>query len=142
MKIWPNLFIVGAPKAGTTSLHQYLSCFPDVYMSPVKEPNFFSKEIYSDDSDIRPIRNQSRYLSLFRGGGSLRYRGEASPAYLLDRTAPKLIRRVSPEASILITLRDPVELAYSFYFTMLGRRQTSLSFSQAVLRRLSDEPLD
>ena len=41
----PNFFLVGAPKAGTTSLYAYLDQHPDVYMSPLKEPNFFADEL-------------------------------------------------------------------------------------------------
>ncbi len=41
----PNFFLAGAPKAGTTALYQYLGQHPNIYMSPVKEPNFFAKEI-------------------------------------------------------------------------------------------------
>ena len=50
-----NLFIVGAPKCGTTSLYKYLSEHYEVFMSPVKEPNFFS-DIYFNDN----LRNASK----------------------------------------------------------------------------------
>jgi hypothetical protein len=41
----PNFFLVGAPKAGTTSLYHYLRQHPQIYMSPIKEPNYFASEI-------------------------------------------------------------------------------------------------
>jgi len=44
MEKWPNFFIVGAPKAGTTSLYEYLRKIPGVYMSAIKEPHFFSSK--------------------------------------------------------------------------------------------------
>src|SRR5436853_5806169 len=44
-KRMPNFFVVGAPKAGTTSLYHYLDQHPEVYMSPIKEPNYFSSEV-------------------------------------------------------------------------------------------------
>jgi hypothetical protein len=142
MHVWPNLFIVGAPKAGTTSLHEYVSQLPDVFMSPVKEPNFFSREIISDDNEISPIREEGKYLNLFRGAEVHQYKGEASPTYLLDRKAPELIRRVSPDARILVTIRDPVELIYSYYLMMYGRREITLPFSEAVKARIENQPID
>jgi len=42
IEVMPNFFIVGAAKAGTTSLYSYLRRHPDVYMSPIKEPHWFS----------------------------------------------------------------------------------------------------
>ena len=50
----PNLFIIGAPKAGTSSLYDYLSGHPDIYMSPVKEPFYFA-------TDFQRHRAQMRY---------------------------------------------------------------------------------
>ena len=47
MERWPNFYIVGAPKAGTTSLYEYLKAIPGIYMSPVKEPKFFSSNFSS-----------------------------------------------------------------------------------------------
>ena len=63
----PNFFIVGAPKAGTTSLYHYLDQHPDIYMSPVKEPNYFAAEIRPEnfkelrggtESDLRALRER------------------------------------------------------------------------------------
>ena len=42
----PNLFVVGAAKAGTTALYDYLAQHPQVFLSRVKEPMFFSREDY------------------------------------------------------------------------------------------------
>jgi len=142
MSNWPNLFIAGAPKAGTTSLHQYLDQFPDIYMSPVKEPNFFSRELIREDSYVRPIRDEARYLKLFQGSESYKYRGESSPTYLLDRTAPALMKEKSPNARIIISLRDPVNLAHSFHHMMVARHHTSMSFSEAAAVRVNGEPAD
>ena len=45
----PNLFIVGAPKSGTTSIYNYLKNHPEVFMSPIKEPHFFAKDFIEDE---------------------------------------------------------------------------------------------
>lgn len=70
------------------------------------------------------------------------YRGEASPTYLLDSKAPQLIRKACVDARILITLRDPVELVYSYYLMMFGRREISLPFAEAVNARIDHQSID
>ena len=64
MKTWPNFFIVGALKAGTTSLYFYLKRVPGIYMSPVKEPHFFAVETWPVNSRPKPIRDEKKYLRL------------------------------------------------------------------------------
>jgi hypothetical protein len=63
----PNLFVVGIAKSGTTSLYQYLNAHPDVYMSPIKEPHYFSdiQPTGKMRSYIRVMRNREAYFSLF-----------------------------------------------------------------------------
>jgi len=65
MERWPNFFIVGAPKAGTTSLYEYLITIPGIYMSPIKEPHYFSTEPIPAESPRNPIRDKKKYISLF-----------------------------------------------------------------------------
>src|ERR671937_272269 len=81
---WPNLFIVGAAKAGTTSLSRYLNEHPDVYMSAMKEPHFFS-HIEPDPrlaAFFPHVEDATAYLALFSNAGRARVRGEASTSYL------------------------------------------------------------
>lgn len=104
--MWPNLFVVGAARAGTTSLWHYLDAHPDVFMSPEKEPNFFS----GVEAPLATSRlDEESYLRLFRGAGDARYRGEASTSYLCSEEATRAISRASPDARIVISLRDPVD---------------------------------
>jgi len=127
METWPNFFIVGAPKAGTSSLYAYLKDIPGIYMSPIKEPNYFSAAIIPATSSFGPIRDKKKYLSLFEKVKDEKIIGEASPSYLSDPEAPKLIHEIVPDARILISLRDPVERAYSNYlmYKRLGWLQDS-----------------
>ena len=77
----PNFFIVGAPKAGTTSMYSYLAQHPDVYLCPVKEPNHFSvKSIKKQGLYYQPslIESEQEYLELFRGACGESAIGEAS----------------------------------------------------------------
>ena len=68
MEKWPNLFIVGAPKAGTSSLYVYLANIPGIFMSKAKEPNYFSKKTIPENKrTLKPlIRDKTKYLALFK----------------------------------------------------------------------------
>jgi len=133
MERWPNFFIVGAPRAGTTSLHAYLKEIPGIYMSPVKEPNYFSRQLIPDNHPLlNPIRDQQKYLSLFDGVSNEKIIGEASPLYLSDLEAPKLIHEVSPNASILISLRDPIERALSHFTLVISDGGSTNTFHQEL----------
>ncbi len=138
MSIWPNLFIAGAPRCGTSSLHAWLQTIPGIYMSRVKEPNYFSRTVIADDHPmVRPIRDEKQYLQLFAAAGDARIIGEASPNYLEDPEAPELIERTVPGARVLVSLRDPVERLFSHYLMMLNNRPSMGSFMAEIDRGLS-----
>lgn len=110
-----NTFIVGAPKAGTTSLHHYLNQHTDVSMSSVKEPNFFSsKEVESLFYNSKCIDDSNDYHKLF-SQEKRQIRGEASVSYLFYENVPKRIYDYNSEAKIIIMLREPIERAFSHY---------------------------
>jgi Sulfotransferase domain len=108
----PNLFVVGVPRGGTTSLWYYLDQHPDIFMSEVKEPYFFS-DYYK--SRPRFPKDRSAYLELFAPGRDAHWRGEASTAYFWDPPCAGRIREFNPAARIVISLRDPADRAYSEY---------------------------
>lgn len=116
MPRWPGFFIVGAMRAATTSLYHYLGQHPDVYMSPVKEPHFFSD--YGDvawtggEPDAASLED---YLDLFADAGEAAVVGEASTSYLCDPRTPDRIHARVPDARILASLRDPIERAWSHF---------------------------
>jgi hypothetical protein len=133
--VWPNLFVVGAARAGTTSLWRHLDMHPEIWMSPIKEPSFFS----GVQRRLAPtIGDKASYLRLFAPGARYRYRGEASPSYLWHPEAAEAIKRVSPEATIVISLRDPVDRAYSSYLHAVGHGEEERPFPQAVRDELDD----
>jgi hypothetical protein len=113
----PNLFIVGAPKSGTTSLYEWLRHHPDVYMSPFKEPCYFARDLAWEPSGyyLRYGTDRDRYLALFADAGSARRRGEASTRYLYSRDAPSLIAAESPDPRIVVMLRNPVDMVASLH---------------------------
>jgi len=136
MEKWPNFFIVGAERAGTTSLYHYLKQTPGVYMSPIKEPSYFCNIKDYDKLSLSPIRDKTSYLALFKEAKDEIAVGEASPLYLWDPQSAKRIYEVVPEARIIISLRDPVERAFS-YFLLNSHGLEKLSFHDAIRRTSS-----
>jgi hypothetical protein len=132
---WPNLFLVGAPKAGTTSLWHYLGAHPEVHLGALKEPHFFTsqKRIY-----VETVKDEVAYLRLFAGARGARYLCDASGSYLHDPSAPESIRRVSPDARIVVSLREPVARAFSSYLHAItfGERR---SFEDALRGAVAEE---
>ncbi|MBA2713836.1 MAG: sulfotransferase, partial [Rubrobacteraceae bacterium] len=138
----PNFLIIGAMKAGTTALYSYLEQHPEVYMSPVKEPNFFCFE--GETLDFRAPQDQEGinrtsvthiddYRALFRGVRGEAAVGEASHWYLYHPKAPERIRRHVPDARLIAVLRDPVERAYSQFLHFVRDGQEPLTvFAQAL----------
>ena len=137
MERWPNFFIVGAPKTGTTSLYWYLSEVPGIYMPPIKEPNYFSVSLDIRFRATKPIRDKNKYLSLFKKVKDEKIIGDASPQYLFDPQAPKLIHQVAPDARILISLRDPIDRLYSRYLGGRNRGIFKLLFHEEFQRALN-----
>ena len=102
----PNFLIIGAPKAGTTSLHAYLDRHPQVHMSDPKELYFF------DDPDYRS--RQQWYESHFETDAPLR--GEATPHYAMYpfyEGVPERIHELIPDAKLVYLVRDPLEQVVS-----------------------------
>jgi Sulfotransferase family len=126
----PNFIVIGAAKAGTTALYWYLSEHPAVFMSKVKETNFFAygvddegRLLYGDPDVHRfPVKSLAEYRELFAGAGDAAAVGEASPIYLECPQSAGRIRDVLPEARLICSLRQPVERAYADYLMYLWRR--------------------
>jgi len=114
----PNLFIVGAPRAGTTSLYEYLRQHPEVYICPIKEPHYFvRKDLFEFHDGIAPpkILDFKDYIKLFKDGKCKKIRGEASTNYLYSKSATYEISKLIPDAKVIISLRNPIERALSHY---------------------------
>lgn len=134
----PNFIVIGAAKAGTTALYWYLAEHPAVFMSPVKETNYFA---YGVDSDGRllygepeqhafPVKTLAEYEQLFAEAGPARAIGEASPIYLECPQAAQRIRALLPAVEIICSIRHPVDRAYSDYVMYLRHRGRALEPSR------------
>ena len=152
MKSPANFYLVGAAKAGTTSLCNYLGQHPQIYMSPVKEPNFFADEVRFSNFDeamqrqalanpdfrLRgPAETWPDYLKLFVAVSGQTAIGEASASYLWSPTAPANIARARPDAKILMILRDPIDRAFAQYLHMLSFADHPVTFREHMDRALA-----
>jgi hypothetical protein len=136
----PNFFVIGANRAGTTSLHDYLGQHPDVFMSAEKEPSYFAPKSAQEralwPAQQAPVETLDEYCALFAAAGSASAIGESSTVYLSSADAPALVRDAVPRARLVAVLRDPVERAYSDYCLHRSWGTEPLSFADAVSAEL------
>ena len=127
----PTFLIIGAMKSGTTALYYYLEQHPEIYMSPVKEPNFFSSR--EQENAAGAVTHIGAYQHLFRGVSGEKAVGEASHSYLYEPGAAAEIRRYLPEAKLIAILRNPIDRAYSHFLHMVRSGTEPLDdFAQAL----------
>jgi hypothetical protein len=141
----PNFLIIGAMKSGTTALYYYLEQHPEIYMSPVKEPNFFACE---DERTVRrlpgdplgvsraAVTDLKSYRELFDRTAGEKALGEASHSSLYSPKAPANIQRHIPGVKLIAVLRNPVERAYSHF---LHSVRTGVERAPDFLRALEEE---
>lgn len=137
----PNFMVVGAAKAGTTSLYHYLQQHPDVFMPVEKEPHHFS-QVRPDPAKrafYKHIPDRATYLALFSGVRAERAIGEASTSYLWDEETPRRIREFNPATRIIIMLREPVQRAYSHYLNDVREGYEKRPFLTAIEEDLRAE---
>lgn len=132
-----DFFIVGAPKAGTTSLYHYLSEHPQVEMSSQKEPDYFSDKAINEQGMYytkNRVNSLAKYESLFVQKESVVY-GEASVSYLFYENVPEDIKKYNPNAKIIIMLRNPIERAFSHYLMDYRLGLISDSFENVLAKK-------
>ena len=161
----PNLFIVGAAKAGTTSLYHYLKQHPDVYVSPIKEPNYFGSDVnwhnfredfktitmvdfeeYFSQDNLKEKHNafldsEENYLKLFRNRNGAKVLAEFSTSYLYSKRAASEIFAFNPNAKIIILVREPVSRTFShFFMEVMGGHQNTKCILQSLKKDYENEP--
>ncbi|MEG3663269.1 sulfotransferase [Celeribacter halophilus] len=133
-----NFFLVGAAKAGTTSVARFLEEVPGTYFSPIKEPCHFCPDINAEsrkeferqnlvDLDrylaggmneslhMHQVEQPNQYSQLFEVAGDAVVIGECSTSYLPSKEAAKRIFEYNPQAKIMAVLRNPVARIRSHY---------------------------
>ena len=130
----PNFLVVGAAKAGTTSLHDFLGQHPQIFMSANKEPHYFVRGYGLKDWD--------QYLELFQDATTQKAIGESSTLYLCCEESAEWIKSALGDVKIIIILRDPARRAFSLYGWMLREgHEDAATFTEALRRepaRLAD----
>ena len=121
--ILPSVVIAGTPRSGSTALHYYLARHDDVFMSTPKEVRFFNHNF---------DRGLDWYADHFVDSAGFVVRGESTPFYLFDREAMDRLVQLLPDVKLLITLRDPIERAFSHHWMLLQRNLESRDFKTAV----------
>lgn len=141
----PDFIVMGSMKCGTTSLHHYLSCHPDVYVSRPKELNFFLGGGRQEDNDP-PWGNWWRGEAWYRSHfvTDRRVCGEVSPGYVRASSAALTMARMwdlRPDARLVLVVREPMERLRSHY--LMVRRdahETMPTFEEFVSdSRFADE---
>lgn len=136
----PNFLIIGAAKAGTTSLNAYLQQHPQVFMTPTKETYYFTTEgtppNYQgphEHANQHAIFRLEDYQAQFEQAGNALALGEACPAYLYDDAAPSRIHALLPSIKLVAVLRQPADRAHSGYMHMVrGQHETARDFANAL----------
>lgn len=109
----PIFYIVGAPKSGTTSMHNYLKGHPRIIMPEITNIGFFSKDLHNEKM------TEKEYLDLFKEAEKDVVIGTCAVWNLYSKIAAKEIKKFCPQAKIIIMLRNPVEMLYSLHSQLI-----------------------
>jgi hypothetical protein len=120
---WPNFFVIGAMKCGTSALHTHLAAHPEIFMSEPKEPSHFvhpaALRTLWPEMAHRGFDREDCYRALFEGAAGARIIGESSTNYTkrprLDGVVERLAGTV-PDARFLYLMREPMARTLSHYW--------------------------
>ena len=132
----PNLFIVGAPKCGTTAWAEYLGTHPDIFFPKSKDDCFFALDL----PKFRFVHTEAEYSKLFAESGDAKIVGEASAMYLFSEAAANAIRDYNAEAKILIFLREQEEFLPSLHNQFLREFSEEIEDFEAVWKLSGRRP--
>jgi hypothetical protein len=137
LRVLPGYLIIGAQRAGTTSLHRYLTQHPAVgTMLRTKGVHFFDSPDYVKGMAWYAAHFPSRSYGWWvrRRTGAALLTGEASPYYLFHPSVPARVATQLPGVKLIVLLRDPVQRAYSHYQHEVARGFETLGFEEAIER--------
>ena len=119
----PNFLIIGPPKCASTSLHHYLGQHPEIYMSELKETNFFTKD-YNKGTEF--------YEKYFTKANSAKAIGEATPSYSFLPFAADRIQKEYPTIKLILCFRNPIERAFSNWLMLWDAGVEKATFKDAI----------
>ncbi len=134
----PDIYLIGAPKAGTTSITRWLESHPDIYFCRPKEPFYWSTD-YPRMREHRGFATRRAYESLYesREAQAAAHRADGSTTYLYSRTAVPSILEEVPGAHFVVALRNPIDLLASWHRTqLLALNEDEPDFAAAWRRSL------
>jgi hypothetical protein len=136
-KTLPNFLIIGAAKAGTTSLYEHFRAHPQIFMPRLKEARFFSYDGRGNRVKF-PVQTLEEYAALFEGVRDETAVGEATPHYLTFPEAAGRIHALLPQAKLIASLRNPVDRSYSIY--QMNRRNHAAHAGVPYARAMQTDP--
>ena len=119
----PDFLVLGAQKAGTTALYEYLTRHPQISGPSWKEVSFFDRHWARGESWYR-----GNFPNVARTRG--KHVGEASPSYVFHPLAPRRVQEVVPEARLIVLVRNPVDRALSQYNHEVALGREALPFEE------------
>ena len=129
----PSFIVIGAGKSGTTSLHQYLSQHPQIYLCPQKETFYFTSEKNrANHAKYGAIQTFEDYAALFADAAPTQAIGEISTTYYAHPQSASLIHDLLPTVKILAILRNPIERAFSDYQMHVNEGHEKRSFEKVM----------
>lgn len=133
----PNLFVPGAAKSGTSSLHDLLNLHPEISMSSNKEPHFWTikkiKEYTPEEIGL--------YLRIFDQKKAYKYYGESSTGYFYFSLFIENLNALKDHnPKLIFILRNPIDRTYSHYCYLKSLGSEDDSFKEAVLKNHQKEP--
>ncbi|MCP4758301.1 MAG: sulfotransferase domain-containing protein [Planctomycetes bacterium] len=145
---FPDFYVVGAGRAGTTSVHHYLSQHPKIFVPESKSSSFFYASDLSGSPLIKEgasipewfVQDEKNYINLYSSAPTNSIRGDVSPVYLASTRVASRISATRPDAKIVVFLRNPVDRVYSRF---TGRRRDGLekipTFEELVEREINTD---
>jgi len=127
----PNFIIIGAQKAGTTSLYENICKHPKINRCAIDEGHYFNRYNYFENDEPKP-KGLKWYKSLFAAGDG-HITGEKTPAYSALPLIPARIEKVVPDVRLIMSVRNPVDRAYSQYVMERRRNSELMSFCHAII---------
>jgi len=140
LRVSPGFLIIGAQKAGTTSLYDHLIQHPSISRSISKEIHYFDSPNYDRGPSwyLSHFHRKRKVTDHFKSTGRLSYMsGEASPYYLAHPSSPARAHRFNPDFKLIVMLRNPIDRALSHYNHQVRQGVETLSFSDALAQEES-----
>ncbi len=130
---YPNVFLAGAPKCGTSSLAHYLGQHPDIFSPHLKEPIYFGSDLIA-----RNRISSAEYLGHYGAWCEECYALDASTHYFFSLNAAHEIHEASSDARIVLMVRNPIEAAHSMYHQLRFNGTEPLNSFEASLDAEAD----